>query len=145
MRAVNIVVFHLLFGAENSCGEYNDVYHFCARIIDQIGNRKYEFQDWGFDFSHAVNKVRRDYIMFCDRLLKDLVRKSTRGKSEMENWENEFLLDWKKDDIAFVCYLAEENDGEFNSSTYKKVIFPKSTSALAECCFFLDYKKPDYL
>lgn len=140
MRQVDILVYNILSGAVSSRGTCIDLYDYFARTIDNKTNGRYEFQEWGFDFQHAADKVRRDYIKFYNNLSK--ARKATIAKGETDERDAECLERWRTDDLVFVYYLVEE-DGEDLKITRKKVIFPKNTSIEEKVDYYENFKFPE--
>ncbi len=137
MRQVDILVFNIISGAESSRGTCIDLYDYFARTIDNKTNGRYEFQEWGFDFNHAADKVRRDYIKFYNNLSKET--KAHMAKGETTELDSECLERWRTDDLVFVYYLVNEQE---DLIIRKKVIFPKTATVIERANFYKEFKYP---
>lgn len=138
MHQVDILVFNNFSGAQSSRGTCIDLYNFFARTIDNESNGRYEFQEWGFDFNHAADKIRRDYIKFYNKLSRNLKADIAKGKTSEH--DKEYLESWRTDNIIFVYYLVDEYN---NTITRKKVIFPKDITLKDKLDFYDNFKFPE--
>ena len=146
MRQVDILVYYSPGGLCSSRGTTCKAYEFFARTIDDETNGRYEFQEWGFDFFHAADKVRRDYIKFYSNLSKRKRANITKGETTEQDIQ--CLKRWKTDDLVFVYYYVDKdyynNEGMIRLER-KQVLFPRGATIEEMNCFYDNLKFPEFV